>query len=387
MIDILAISHASIVAVNRTFYNRLRDRGWGIELVVPECLRGLGEIKKPDPPQGSDLPIHFLELKGSNPRIQRYHGIIQLLEKRRPKIVYLDNDPASLMACELGWWCIRNKAKLICQSCENLSLSLKAIYHREGARGLLRGALKNVLVRISRLLVAHVFVISEDGLRVFQEFKFRSVSKIPLGYPESIFHPDKEKRLRIRSENNLKDLVIAYFGRLVPEKGIHILIQALAGLKHLNWQLMMDEFDVNANSYSNEIQMMIDNFGLRDRVVFIRASHAEIGAYMNAADVVVLASVSTPVWKEQYGRVIPEAMACGKIVIAARSGALPELIANAGLLFEEGSVMELNTILQSVITSPRNFETYKQTAIERARGSFSVEIQVTQVEKIINKLK
>ena len=56
---------------------------------------------------------------------------------------------------------------------------------------------------------------------------------------------------------------------------------------------------------------------------------------MNAADLVVVPSLSTPNWIEQYGRVVPEALACGCRVIASNSGALPELLGSHGRLVEE----------------------------------------------------
>jgi len=58
-------------------------------------------------------------------------------------------------------------------------------------------------------------------------------------------------------------------------------------------------------------------------------------------DVFVLASRKTPLWQEQLGRAALEAMATGIPVIGARSGAIPEVLGDAGLLFDENSYASL----------------------------------------------
>jgi glycosyltransferase involved in cell wall biosynthesis len=54
-------------------------------------------------------------------------------------------------------------------------------------------------------------------------------------------------------------------------------------------------------------------------------------------------------WKEQFGRVLIEAMACDVITVGARTGAIPEVIGEAGLTFAEGNVLELQTHLQQLL--------------------------------------
>ena len=63
----------------------------------------------------------------------------------------------------------------------------------------------------------------------------------------------------------------------------------------------------------------------------------------------MLPSVSRSNWKEQFGRVLIEAMACDVITIGAQTGAIPEVIGDAGLTFTEGNVEELRVHLQRLI--------------------------------------
>jgi glycosyltransferase involved in cell wall biosynthesis len=72
---------------------------------------------------------------------------------------------------------------------------------------------------------------------------------------------------------------------------------------------------------------------------------------MNALDVLVLPSRTTPTWKEQFGRVIIEAHACGVPVIGSDSGAIPEVIGPAGLTFPEGNIAALADSIMTLAKS------------------------------------
>jgi glycosyltransferase involved in cell wall biosynthesis len=69
-------------------------------------------------------------------------------------------------------------------------------------------------------------------------------------------------------------------------------------------------------------------------------------------DVVVLPSRTTPMWKEQFGRVLVEAMACKVPVIGSDSGAIPEVVGDAGLIFPEGDAAALAGCLRQLAESP-----------------------------------
>jgi glycosyltransferase involved in cell wall biosynthesis len=73
--------------------------------------------------------------------------------------------------------------------------------------------------------------------------------------------------------------------------------------------------------------------------------HETVPAYLNALDVLVLPSQAAPRWKEQFGHVLIEAMACGVSVVGSQSGAIPEVIGDAGLTFPPGDAAALGQAL------------------------------------------
>jgi len=71
--------------------------------------------------------------------------------------------------------------------------------------------------------------------------------------------------------------------------------------------------------------------------------------YYSGLDVLVLPSRTQVNWKEQFGRVLIEAMACQVVVVGAHSGAIPEVIGDAGLTFKEGDPFDLRAQLQKLL--------------------------------------
>jgi len=78
----------------------------------------------------------------------------------------------------------------------------------------------------------------------------------------------------------------------------------------------------------------------------------EMPSYYNRLDVLVLPSLTRPNWKEQFGRVLIEAMACGVPVVGSDCGEIPNVIGQAGLIFPEGDADELRARLERLMGDP-----------------------------------
>lgn len=141
---------------------------------------------------------------------------------------------------------------------------------------------------------------------------------------------------------------IGFAGRLVEEKGPAILLDALAGLD-AHWELHL----IGSGPFRASLEQQAVRLSIADRVCFEapRASVDMPGYYKNL-DVFVLPSLTRPNWKEQFGRVLVEAMACQVPVVGSDSGEIPNVIGDAGLVFPEGNTAALRAHLAALYRDP-----------------------------------
>lgn len=141
---------------------------------------------------------------------------------------------------------------------------------------------------------------------------------------------------------------IGYIGRLVPEKGLSILFEALLRLKHLRWELRV----VGDGLMREEIQKRWPHeFG--ERLLFDRAvEHEEVPTELARLDIFVLPSYRTDFWVEQFGLTLAQAMMAGVACIGSRSGAIPEVIGEGGLVVPERDSQALADALEKLIRQP-----------------------------------
>jgi glycosyltransferase involved in cell wall biosynthesis len=97
----------------------------------------------------------------------------------------------------------------------------------------------------------------------------------------------------------------------------------------------------------------------------------DVPTVMASLDTLVLPSLTTRNWCEQYGRVITEAMASAVPVIASNSGAIPEVVGDAGIIVREGSVEEFADALRRVVLVPSRQRALKEAGLVRAESNFS----------------
>jgi glycosyltransferase involved in cell wall biosynthesis len=110
---------------------------------------------------------------------------------------------------------------------------------------------------------------------------------------------------------------------------------------------------------------LTDRLGLRDRVtVEPMIPSTQMPALLTQLDALVLPSRTRPNWKEQFGRVLIEAMACGVPVIGSDCGELPNVIGDAGLVFPEEGVEALAAHLQAL----RDDAALRASLAERGRA-------------------
>jgi glycosyltransferase involved in cell wall biosynthesis len=164
--------------------------------------------------------------------------------------------------------------------------------------------------------------------------------------PQFGVDPEIFRRLgasELRQKLNLEHkFVVGFMGRLVQEKGVDTLLTALSRLPGNVVALV-----VGSGPFQNNLEQLCRELGLADRVRWVPfVPSGEVPKYLNSFDVLVLPSRTAPNWKEQFGRVLIEAMACEIPVIGSDSGEIPRVVGDCGYTFPEGDAQGLACLLE-----------------------------------------
>ncbi len=145
------------------------------------------------------------------------------------------------------------------------------------------------------------------------------------------------------------ELAIGFVGRLVPEKGLDTLFRACVKLLG-RWNLTV----VGSGPSQEQLESLAERLGIASRITWRGALPPEVLKQLwPALDCLVVPSRSTPQWVEIFHPALVEAMGQGVPVIGSDSGALPDLIANAGIIVAEDDVAALTAALQRLADTPR----------------------------------
>jgi glycosyltransferase involved in cell wall biosynthesis len=196
----------------------------------------------------------------------------------------------------------------------------------------------------------------------------RPVHIIPqLGIDMDFFKFRDASQLRNNLHLSPQCFVIGFAGRMVKEKGPLLLIDSVAKLKG-DWVLLM----IGNGPEREEIRRRALMLGIADHIRMINpVPHYELAKYFNVMDVLVSPSISTPVWKEQFGLVVAQAMSSQVPIVGSTCGETPNLIGEAGLIFNEGDTVTLTNHLSRL----RDDKTFRinlgKLGIERIRNNYS----------------
>ncbi len=140
-------------------------------------------------------------------------------------------------------------------------------------------------------------------------------------------------------------LQIGYAGGLLLDKGVDLLLQACAKLQG-EWHLHL----AGQGEAAAILQQMAEQYQIAHKITWVGQIDSDaMPAFYHRLDVFVLPSRTLPNWKEQFGRVLIEAMVSEVAVIGSDSGEIPNVIGNTGLIFPEGEVDALYGHLQRML--------------------------------------
>jgi len=213
---------------------------------------------------------------------------------------------------------------------------------------------------------------------------------VPAGVDLDRFRPRRKNReLLQRLELTEDDLIVLFIGRLAWEKGIHDLIYAakmtsqdpeLNG-KPIKFLIVGTGVERESILQEAKILQVSENVRLVGNVPYM-----EIHEYHNIGDMLVLPSILTRSWQEQFGMVLAEAMASGNPVISTSSGSIPEVVGDCGLLVQPGDSVSLYHAIRKLATDEELRMSMGRRARIRAEKRFDSRKTADQIGAIYEAL-
>ena len=199
------------------------------------------------------------------------------------------------------------------------------------------------------------------------------------GFDPKIYQSPESDISQIRQQLGLNGFVVGHFSRLAPWKGQHILIEALAQCPVDVTAIIVGDALFGEQDYAERLHQQVTALGLENRVKFL-GFRSDIPLLMAACDLVAHTSTSP----EPFGRVIVEAMLCGRPVVAAKAGGAIELVEQSinGFLVTPGNPQELAQVIITCLNEK------DQTAViaNNARTTASQRFDVTNINQQIAQL-
>lgn len=234
-----------------------------------------------------------------------------------------------------------------------------ALYaHNQLLRTYSRREVQRTLDRVDAIVCVSKY-LAEETLRVLPRAIRPRVHVVPNGVEAAMF-----ARPRAPREGQLR---IAFLGRVVPDKGVHILLEAVGRLAREDVSVTIIgrpgfTNDAPLTRYERELRRTAAQMHSRVRFASFLTRH-ELPVALSETDVLVVPSL----WPEPFGLTALEGMAAGAAVVASEVGGVPEVVDDAGVLVPPGDAAALADAIEAMAESEEYLGRTQEASYERAR--------------------
>jgi glycosyltransferase involved in cell wall biosynthesis len=356
-LKVLMVAHNAVSRdIGRLRYQPLAgDDDLDVHVLAPASWREYGRTMTADEPQDVGITLHIERILVRHlPRIKWYAHFYprlgRIIRGINPRIIHLWEEPWSVVALQAAL--LRGNAAFVLEVDQNIIRRLPPPF--EAIR---RFTLKRADLVLSR---------SPDSTAVVRACGFEG-PVLPIGYgvDRDLFTAREEAAGR-RGGGPLR---IGYVGRLVEEKGLDDVLEAMRIAKCPTELFLMGE-----GPYEAKLKERAGQLALSNRVTILGwGATDEVAAFIKSLDVSLLLSQSTPTWCEQFGRVIIESQSCGVPVIGSTSGAIPDVIGGGGWIVPEHDPASLAALFDRLYRAPDEIIEKGAAGVENVESRFTYE--------------
>lgn len=228
-----------------------------------------------------------------------------------------------------------------------------------------------------------IFAVNTEAAKILKRHGYHKPVSIQQenGADERIWTPYNEEPANEDLQKN--GFVVGYVGALWEEKGVADLVNALFRIEDFEWTLVV----IGEGPMRESLMEMFVCNDKAEQACFVGyKQRKDIPPLMKVMDILVLPSRTTAEVKEQFGLVLAEAMLCKVAVIGSDSGAIPEVIGDAGLIFSEGNIDELKKCIEALMRNPTFRKELAERGYRKALQSYSVTALAKRSYSFFNEL-
>jgi phosphatidyl-myo-inositol dimannoside synthase len=360
--NLLLLGHSYVVALNRRICRELALASAGrvrVTVAAPSFYHGDLQPIRLEPVEGDPYRLEPVATRLSKiPHIFFYGRRLRtLLRGERWDVVHAWEEPYILASGQIAYH-TRRDACLVFSSFQNQPKSYPPPFN----------AIERYCLERASGWTAFGRTVG-DNLRGRPGYRDRPSAVIPPGVDVGVFRPDSDARRAVFQSLGWPldgAPVVGFLGRFVAQKGVELLQRALDRLDPASWRALW----VGGGPLEASLRAWAGRHGDRVRVV-TGVPHDGVPAYLNAMDCLAAPSQTTPQWREQFGRMLVEAMACGVPVMASDSGEIPHVVADAGRIVPEADETAWVVALRDLLASPHHRRELSERGLARAREVYA----------------
>lgn len=358
---LLSIGHSYVLGVNRRLTHELQRQSggkWEVSVVAPEYFCGKDDIRANKFAMEPDEPVPVFPIKAHytrNIHLFYYERKLSKILGQEFDLIHAWEEPYILAGFQIARSVPKN-VPLVFRSAQSLPKRYPPPFSWMESY---------CTKRMSGWIFSGSLV--EQNLLQRPGYSDKPRCQAPLG-----IDPDKMFVNRLAGDSVKRSLgwddsipVVGYIGRFVEAKGLHVIMRAFDEIKTPCRLLlvgngpMLGEIERWSKKHSNAVQICTE------------VLHSDVAGYVNAMQTLLVPSLTTANWKEQFGRAIVEAFACGVPVIGSDSGEIPYVIADAGIVVPENQPVLLANAIEQLLESPKQRQEFIARGLQLVREKYT----------------
>ncbi len=362
---VVMVSKGLVVASYQHLAVEIGRRGVELTVLCPPSWQDSRGQHRLERLPATDFALHAMPIRwNGHYHLHHYPQLGQRLRALQPDLIHMDEEPYNLATFQGLHWARRYGVPAIWVTWQNLERRYPPPFRW--------------FEQYAYRTAHHALACTSEAEAVVRAKGYRGALTVTplMGVDTGLFTPSAAAPART-------PFSIGYAGGLLPEKGLDILFRACAALTG-DWRLHI----AGGGQAENSLRRLAEELDITNSLQWWgRQSSQSMPDFYRQLHVLVLPSRTRPNWKEQFGRVLIEAMACGVPAVVSDSGACQQVVGDAGLVYPEADPRALVHHLQRLHDSDSLQRELGQAALQRVRTCFDMGTVAARIVDVYHQMR